>query len=99
MIVQSVVFNSAPLSGPWAVIKLSGGTLIASSYTPFSIIATGGAAYTVSMSDYGCFVFSHWGDGSTNPTTTVTLTQATTLTAYYTTDFNCALWAYLYPIS
>jgi hypothetical protein len=81
--VKSVTLNGAPITGLWTVITLSDGTPVASSFTPLSFTGTNGATYTITMSNYGIFVFDHWSDGSTNPVRTLTVMQETTLTAYY----------------
>lgn len=53
-------------------------------YTPASFALDAGRAYPLTASDYLDSKFSHWqDDGSTNRTRMVTLSENTTLTAYY----------------
>lgn len=82
--VKSVNLSGNTFSGMWTVIK-SGGSTVASGYTTFHYTAQSGTTYKVTVSNYQNYVFSHWSNGSTNPTITVTPTQSTTLVAYYNT--------------
>src|SRR2546427_7737045 len=68
----------------WTTIQ-SGGTTVKTGYTPVTFTATTGTQYTVTVSNYQNYVFNHWDDGSTNAARTITPTQSTTLTAYYST--------------
>ncbi|MDE1862524.1 MAG: fibronectin type III domain-containing protein [Thaumarchaeota archaeon] len=82
--VKSVDLSGNAFSGMWTVVK-SGGNTVATGYTPFQYAAQSGNTYTITVDNYQNYVFSHWSDGSTNPTRTVTPTQDTTLVAYYST--------------
>ncbi|MGA2665574.1 MAG: spherulation-specific family 4 protein [Nitrososphaerales archaeon] len=84
--VRSVDGAGTPIVGLWTTVASANGTAVGSGYTPLTEPVSIGAVYTVSASNYGRFVFSHWSDGDTSPVTTLTLTQATTLTAYYGTS-------------
>jgi len=68
--------------GMWTVVSQSGTALI-SGYTPLIFTAKAGDSYTVSVSNYGEYVFSHWSTGSTSSTITITPNHAITLTAFY----------------
>jgi hypothetical protein len=75
---------SGALDGMWTVLYNSNGNQVASGYTP--VVFTGlkaGATYSVSVSDYGPYVFNHWEDGSTNSYRTFTANSNLNFTAYY----------------
>lgn len=80
--VKSVDLSGNPITGLWTVIK-SNGVIVAKGYTTLTFTATPGTTYTITMSNYQNYVFDHWGNGSTNPTKTVTPTQNLTVVAYY----------------
>jgi hypothetical protein len=69
--------------GVQATIK-SGSTIVSTGLTPLSATVLTGTSYTVNVLAPAGWVFSHWQNGSTNPTLTVNPTQTTTLTAYFT---------------
>lgn len=81
--VRSLALDGSTITGLWTEIS-SGTKIVKSGYTTLTYSATSGTQYKVCMSNYQNFVFDHWGNGSTNNCKTVTPTQATTLTAYYT---------------
>jgi hypothetical protein len=67
----------------WTVLSQNGQT-VATGFSPAQFNLSSGQQYTVAVSNYGQIVFDHWADnGSTNPARTVSITQATTLTAIY----------------
>lgn len=80
--VQAEQADGSPLTGMWSVVS-QGGNVVASGYTPFTFQATQGEKYAVSTANYGNYTFNHWSNGATTPLTTVTASQATTLTAFY----------------
>jgi Spherulation-specific family 4 len=86
----AVTINSADLTGNafGGVLTTvqSGGSTITTAYTPLTFYATVGAQYVVTVSNYQNASFSHWSDGTTDPSITISPTQATTLTAYYSTS-------------
>jgi len=59
------------------------GTIIDSGLTPTSYLVTTGVEYTVFVGDFGTFVFDHWEDDSTDPSRIITITEDTTITAFY----------------
>lgn len=75
--------NGSPLS-MWATIQ-SGGTTVKSGFTPLTISGTTGATYVVTISNYGSYVFDHWGNGSTANPRTINLWGDTTATAHFRT--------------
>jgi len=81
--IDSVNSAGTPIVGLWTVIKTADGGAVASGYTPLTYSVPSDSGYVVSVADFGDFTFSHWSSGSTNPSTPVTPTQSTTLTAYY----------------
>jgi hypothetical protein len=82
--VDSVDLSGNPIDGLWTVIQ-NGGNTVATGYTPLAYTATVNSTYTVSVSNYGSYTFSHWNTGATTSTITVTPTSNLTLTAYYNT--------------
>jgi len=80
----SVSMTGTSFSGMWMQVH-SGGSLVASGFTPLSFNATYGMTYTVSAANWRYYVFDHWGDGITNATEPLTVDGPTTLTAYYRT--------------
>jgi hypothetical protein len=80
--VQAEYANGSSLNGMWTVVQ-NNGSLVASGFTPLTFSAASGAKYEVSVANYESLTFSHWVGGSTNPEMTVSVTQATTLTAFY----------------
>jgi hypothetical protein len=86
----SVTINSKDLSGNtftgmWVEVYDIKGNLVTSGYTTITFTATIGAHYTIYMSNWQNYIFSHWADGNTNPVLTIAPTQGTTLNAYYNT--------------
>ncbi len=63
----------------------SGSTTVKTGFTPLTYAGTAGSTYTVSVQNYGSYVFDHWGNGSTNPSRSVTLNSDVTAVAYYRT--------------
>lgn len=63
-----------------------GSTVVLRGYTEVKYTGSAGT-YSVTVSDYGSYVFDHWGNGSTNRTRTQSLgsTDIATWTAYYRT--------------
>jgi glucose/arabinose dehydrogenase/PKD repeat protein len=80
--VTSADMSNNPLTGYYTTVS-SGGTVVATGFTPFTFAGTTGATYTVTVSDYGSYVFDHWGNGSTTRARTVTLDSDTFLKAFY----------------
>jgi hypothetical protein len=81
--VNSYDLSGNPLTGLWVQVQSSGGAVVASGFTPFVYTGTAGATYSVTVGNFGGDVFSHWSNGSTNPTHKVVLTQAMIMSAYY----------------
>jgi hypothetical protein len=71
------------LDGFWITIA-ENGQVTQTGFTPVQFQLVSGRQYTLSVSNYGQWAFDHWLDnGSTNPNRTVSITQATSLTAVY----------------
>ena len=81
--VKSVNTAGTPIVGLLTSITSINGSAVASGNTPLTYSVNSGAGYVISVANYGGFVFNHWNDGSTNPVMTLTVTQGTTLTAYF----------------
>ena len=82
--IWSATTSGAYFGGMWTVVSQSGATL-SSGYTPYTFTAAAGATYSISVANYGIYVFNHWSTGSRSSTITITPGQAITLTAYYAT--------------
>ncbi|MDG6998338.1 MAG: spherulation-specific family 4 protein [Nitrososphaerota archaeon] len=83
--IQSDNLAGTPITGMWTTVS-SNGVVVASGNTPFSFTGISGVTYTISSSNYGSYTFNHWSDGSTGNSITLTPTQSTTLTAYYSSQ-------------
>ena len=58
---------------------------VASGYMPIAFTLNDSLSYTITVADFGTYTFSHWGDGSTLRTMTLSVTHDTQLTAFYRT--------------
>jgi spherulation-specific family 4 protein len=87
--VNSVDLVGSPIAGLWTTIQTKGGAL-ASGFTPMSYPFVAGASYTVCIASYASYLFSNWANGNTSPCISVSPTQDTVLTAYYTTGIAAA---------
>jgi hypothetical protein len=83
--VNSYSLSGSTITGLWVEVQSSSGAVLATGFTPFSYTGTAGSTYSVSVGSYGSDVFSEWSNGSTDHTYTLTLSQATTLDADYST--------------
>ncbi|HZS74571.1 MAG TPA: fibronectin type III domain-containing protein, partial [Candidatus Nitrosotalea sp.] len=83
--VNSVDLTGTAFSGMYVELHASNGTTLATGYTPMTFTVSSGSAYTIVSSNYQNYVFNHWGDGTTNSSITISPTQNTTLTEYYST--------------
>lgn len=81
--VKSESLTGTLFTGMWTTVQSGNGKTLATGYTTLVFNGVPGTKYNVCVSSYGSEVFSHWGGGSTNPCTTVTLKSSMTLTAYY----------------
>jgi hypothetical protein len=85
---QTLTVNSqstagASVTGFWTKLAQNGQT-VATGFTPVQFTLAPGQQYTFTVSNYGQWVFDHWADnGSTNPARTMSIMQATTITALY----------------
>src|SRR2546426_353847 len=82
--VNSVELPSNPFAGQWIALSDSSGNTIATGFTPITFTVTTGTQYTVFAPNGHIHVFNHWDDGSTDSHRTITPTQDTTFTSYYT---------------
>src|SRR3989454_72666 len=81
---NSVELPSNPFAGQWIALSDSSGNTIATGFTPITFTVTTGTQYTVFAPNGHIHVFNHWDDGSTDSSRTITPTQDTTFTSYYT---------------
>ena len=77
--------SGSPISGLYIELQDTTGKDIATGYTPVTFSVTSGQQYIVYANNYQNFQFNHWDNGSTNPSRSITLTQSTTITAFYST--------------
>jgi glucose/arabinose dehydrogenase len=84
--IDAYTLDGTEIRGLWSVItpQTEGGAPIGD-FTPMTHVATSGLTYTVEAQDHGTYTFSHWEDGDSNRTRTVTPTSDTTVSAYYRT--------------
>jgi hypothetical protein len=85
LIIQSTDMSGKPVTGLWTTVSYNG-NVVASGFTPMAFNGTTGAEYSVSVSNYGEYLFSHWENGNSDPSRAVTLSQTMTLTASYSTS-------------
>jgi hypothetical protein len=89
---SSVTVNSqnqagAAITGYYAILYSSSGSVADTGFTPATFSTTSGDAYSVQVDNYGSCVFSAWSDGVTsNPRTLTATSSPTTFTAIY----NCS---------
>jgi hypothetical protein len=84
--VNIVDLSGNPVTGIWNELYSPDGSTIAVGNSPNSYSVTPGNQYGVYVANWHNTVFNHWDDGSTNPDRTITPTQNTTLTAFYSTN-------------
>lgn len=84
--VRSADLSGNTITGMFATISSSNGTVLQEGYTPLTFTGDEGSKYTVTVTDFGSRKFSHWDDKSTDRTRTITLDQDATITAYYDTE-------------
>jgi hypothetical protein len=56
---------------------------VSSQYMPWTFTVNNSQTYTLTANDYGSYTFDHWSDGSTSRVLTLSVTQSTSLVAYY----------------
>lgn len=83
--VNTVSSSGSSIGGLYTVVETGSGSIVDTGFSPLSYNVQSGGTYVVSVSNYGNYVFSHWSNGDTSNSITITPTSATTLTAYYTT--------------
>ncbi|HEX5457198.1 MAG TPA: spherulation-specific family 4 protein, partial [Candidatus Nitrosotalea sp.] len=85
IIVKSANLAGTSFNGMWVELHASNGTTLATGYTPITFKVASGNAYTIVSSNYQNYVFNHWNGGTTTISKTITPTQNTSLTEYYST--------------
>ena len=84
--VNSLDLSGNAIPGMWVELHASDGTTLATGYTPITFNVNTGVQYTVNVADYQNTTFNHWDNGSTSASRNVTVTQNTSLIAYYSTS-------------
>ncbi len=79
--IQAIDSNGDPI-GMWSGIKLDG-TTIDSGNTPKSFQIDSGTEYTAFAGNFEQYIFDYWEDSSTDSDRLITITEDTTITAYY----------------
>ena len=86
LIVKTESISGVTITGLYTTITNSSGQTVDEGFSPLTYSeAANGQTYTACVSNYGNDTFEHWGNGSTNPCRTVTITHDTTVIAYYST--------------
>lgn len=80
--VTSSDMSGGNLTGMYATVS-AGGEAVASGFTPLRFVGNVGTTYTVSVNDYGSYVFDHWGNGSTARERQVILNSDTYFRIFY----------------
>src|SRR6185437_3577180 len=83
--IKSANLAGVSFTGMWVELHASNGTTLATGYTPITFKVASGNAYTIVSSNYQNYVFNHWNDGTTTVSKTITPTQNTSLTEFYST--------------
>ena len=81
--VDSASTSGGTVTGASASVA-SGTTTIASGPIPLVATVMTGGQYNVTVTPPQGWTFAHWADGTTSPSKTVTPSQSTTMTAYFT---------------
>lgn len=81
--IKTVGLSGTSISGLWVEIYSSSGSLLKTGYSPLSYTVNSGQSYTVIMGEWQNYVFDHWDNGSTSRSRAVTISQDTSITAYY----------------
>jgi len=86
--VRSADLSNNRITGTFTTIRSSDGTIVEEGFTPLTFTGDEGSRYTVTVSDFRNREFDHWDDYTTGKTRTITLSQDTTITAYYDVAIN-----------
>ncbi|MBI2184638.1 MAG: hypothetical protein HYU39_06735 [Thaumarchaeota archaeon] len=85
--VTSKLSDNSLFTGMWTELRDSNGTLVGTGWTIITYSVISGQTYHIVAADYNQYIFDHWDDGSTNRFHTFSITEATSLTAYYRLAF------------
>jgi len=83
LMVESEYQGGTPITGLYVTVESANGAVVADGFTPFTFPGTLDATYTVIASNYGPYNFIDWSTGSSDNYLTFSLSQSTTLAAYY----------------
>ena len=78
------------ITGLYIEIQDQTGKDLATGYSPASFGVTAGSQYIVYVNNYQNIVFNHWENGSTDPSRPISISQTTTLLAFYSTGSKTA---------
>lgn len=85
--VNSVNQDGVSITGYYAVLYNSSGSVISTGFTPTTYTTTIGNTYELRADSYGSCTFSHWSDGVTSDPMTFTSTSSSTT---YTAVYDCS---------
>jgi aldose sugar dehydrogenase len=81
--IQSADLSGNIISGIYAAVWASNGTILEKGFTPLKFSGTEGSTYTVTISNQQERTFNHWNDGASHRVRMVTLGGDTTIVAYF----------------
>jgi hypothetical protein len=80
--VQAEDMTGHDLNGMYVALT-AGRATVSTQFLPWTFTLNSSQTYTITAYDYGSYTFDHWSDGSTSRVLTLSLTQSTSLVAYY----------------
>jgi hypothetical protein len=80
--INSLDTNGNQLSGLYTVVSKDG-TQVAADYLPTTFSLQSGQTYTISVANYGNYVFDHWSDGPISNIRTVSVSGDTSINAIF----------------
>lgn len=91
--IKSVLLSGQSLTGMYVEVLSSSGQVVQQGYTELYFKATIGQSYSIVVANFEDFHFNHWNSGSKSSTLDITVSGATTYTAYYSTTSWWNRWA------
>ena len=88
--VKSADLSGNPISGI-SIAVTSGSDAVTTDFTPLTYVSPPDTSFAVTPSDSGQYIFSHWENGSTSRTRTITLDSSKVITAYFRAESSTTL--------
>ncbi len=85
--IGSDILNDPQISAGFAITVTQPDGTSNWGYAPFTFETLAGSDVTITAESFVGYVFSHWSNGSTNPTISVNATQSMNLISYYNPSF------------